>query len=130
MKIYDGGKVISGLIIFLILVTFPVWYNVSNGTAGDKPEPKIITDAKQCVAPTDVMRDTHMEMLNTWRDQVVRHDDRFFVAPDGKRYEMSLSHTCMKCHANKSEFCDRCHNYVGVDPYCWNCHVAPKEVKK
>lgn len=23
---------------------------------------------------------------------------------------------CLGCHTNRQEFCDRCHNYVGVDP--------------
>jgi hypothetical protein len=34
--------------------------------------------------------------------------------------------TCLGCHKNKSEFCDRCHSYSGVDPYCMDCHVLPK----
>jgi len=32
----------------------------------------------------------------------------------------------MKCHTDKAKFCDRCHNYVGVTPNCWDCHVEPK----
>jgi len=35
----------------------------------------------------------------------------------------------MKCHSNKKEFCDKCHNYMAVVPYCWSCHIAPKEEK-
>ena len=27
---------------------------------------------------------------------------------------MSLSNTCLDCHSNKAEFCDRCHNYASV----------------
>jgi hypothetical protein len=42
---------------------------------------------------------------------------------------MSLQNTCMQCHPNKAEFCDRCHNYASVKPYCWDCHVEPKEKK-
>jgi hypothetical protein len=42
---------------------------------------------------------------------------------------MSLQNSCMKCHSNKKEFCDKCHNYVAVKPYCWSCHIAPKEDK-
>jgi hypothetical protein len=33
----------------------------------------------------------------------------------------------MDCHSNKSKFCDQCHNYVDVDPFCWDCHIEPKE---
>ena len=47
---------------------------------------------------------------------------------------MSLSGTahtkdggsCMSCHANKDKFCDRCHDYLAVKPYCWDCHVEPQ----
>ena len=46
----------------------------------------------------------------------------------GKTYNMSLSNTCMDCHDNKAEFCDRCHDYASVRPYCWDCHIEnPKE---
>ena len=46
---------------------------------------------------------------------------------DGKTVTMSLSGTCMSCHPNKKEFCDACHDYLAVSPYCWDCHVEPKE---
>jgi cytochrome c oxidase subunit 2 len=39
---------------------------------------------------------------------------------------MSLQNTCMHCHSNKQKFCDECHTYVAVKPYCWDCHIAPK----
>jgi hypothetical protein len=35
---------------------------------------------------------------------------------------MSLEDTCFKCHSNTSQFCDSCHTYAGVQPYCWDCH--------
>jgi len=124
---YDTGKIIGGLIIFLLLITFPVWYNAIGGKADMMPKPKIVTDAKQCVDDAAFMKTDHMNVLDQWRDLVVRDGLRFINAPDGKRYEMSLSNTCMSCHSNKSEFCDRCHNYLKVDPYCWDCHIEPKE---
>ncbi len=124
---YDAGKIIGGLIIFLILITFPIWYNASSGQTDNVPDPKIITDAKMCVEDAAYMKTNHMNLLNDWRDLVVRDGIRYFDAPDGNRYEMSLSNTCMSCHSNKSEFCDQCHNYLSVDPYCWDCHIEPKE---
>jgi hypothetical protein len=72
------------------------------------------------------MRATHMEMLDEWRDRVVREGERMYQASDGKSYEMSLTHTCLECHSNKAEFCDACHNYTAVTPYCWDCHIDPK----
>jgi hypothetical protein len=56
-----------------------------------------------------------------------------YVAADGKKYNMSLQNECMRCHSNKTQFCDQCHDYAGLTkdatPYCWTCHVAPKENK-
>jgi hypothetical protein len=128
---YDAIKIIGGLIIFLALISSPIWYDMSSGKAEYVPEPKIITTAKQCVMPTEYMRLEHMDLLNTWRDLVVRHGQRVHVSPDGRKYNMSLTKTCMNCHSNKSEFCDVCHNYNGVgQPYCWDCHNVPEEDKK
>jgi hypothetical protein len=38
---------------------------------------------------------------------VVRNAEREFVNPEGKTFNMSLSNTCLDCHSNKAEFCDR-----------------------
>jgi hypothetical protein len=70
-----------------------------------------------------------MDLLMTWRDDVVRRNVRTWTAPNGKAYTASLSGTCLRCHANKAEFCDRCHTYAGVTPYCWDCHVDPASLK-
>lgn len=124
---YDAGKIITGLVVFLALITFPIWYNQASGAAITKPEPKIVTEAKECVAPTEYMRQYHLQLLNQWRDLVVRNGNRVYVGFNGVEHEMSLSNTCMECHSNKAQFCDQCHNYVGVVPYCWDCHIQPKE---
>jgi hypothetical protein len=70
-----------------------------------------------------------MDLLNEWREKVVRDEERIYTSPGGKEFEMSLSNTCTNCHSNKSEFCDRCHDYLGVTPYCWNCHVEPPQME-
>ena len=69
--------------------------------------------------------------LNNWREDVVRRDDRWYVFEvDGVETTVrkSLTETCLSCHSNKTEFCDACHAYTAVTPYCWDCHVIPKEV--
>ncbi len=126
---YDGGKIIFGLIIGVFLVAFPVWYNL--GTAAPKPDIKMPVKEKQCVESKDYMRNKHMQVLDLWRDSVVRTAKRVYVTPDGRTYNMSLQNTCMSpdCHAKKSEFCDQCHNFTDVRPYCWDCHIPPKEKK-
>ncbi len=127
---YDKNKIIIGLIIFFAVLAFPFWYNL--GADVKAPEPKLSAKAQQaktCVADTDYMRKEHMQLLNVWRTEVVRNADREYVNAQGKEYMASLSNTCMDCHDNKAEFCDECHNYASVSPYCWDCHRYPKEKK-
>jgi hypothetical protein len=132
---YNGGKIILGLIVFLAFATFPFYYNI--GKVNAKPELKTDTPAikewvqkygkKECIESKEVMRPEHMQILNNWRDSVVRNGDRIYVSYSGKSFTMSLQNTCMNCHSNKKKFCDQCHNYMAVTPYCWSCHIAPKE---
>jgi hypothetical protein len=126
VKVYDTVKVIVGIAVFLIVVLSPVWYNAITGQAGYTPELKLPLNEKQCVEATPYMRVNHIELLNVWKETVVRTGERAYKATDGKTYTMSLAGTCMKCHSNKADFCDRCHNYTNVQPKCWDCHVAPK----
>jgi hypothetical protein len=126
---YNTGKILTGLLIFLVLITFPIWYNLANGKAGYRPELEKAVKGTQCVRETDYMISHHMDLLNEWRDQVVREDERFEAGVGGVVYERSLTNTCLDCHADKSKFCDQCHTYLGVSPYCWSCHVDPKELE-
>ncbi len=124
---YDKDKVIAGLVIFAVLVSFPFWYNL--GKAAPAPELKLTEKAKEaktCIKSKDAMKTEHMQMLDDWREKVVREGRGVYVAENGKSYEMSLSNTCLDCHSNKAEFCDKCHNYTSVNPYCWDCHIDKK----
>ena len=50
-----------------------------------------------------------------------------YTASDGKKYEKSLTNTCMSCHVSRTEFCVKCHDYAAVkQPKCWDCHNEPK----
>lgn len=134
---FDAGKVIAGLIVFLVLVTAPLWYGALSGRSGEVPQLELaagLTDSAgrvlpdlHCVRDTVSMRAGHMDLLNQWRDDVVRQGERIYTAADGRRFVMSLQNTCLGCHHNKAEFCDRCHDYMSVKPYCWQCHVEPRE---
>jgi hypothetical protein len=126
---HDAGKIIPGLIIFLALLTSPIWYVMVTGQANAAPAIVLPTDQQQCVESTEYMRSSHMEMLNTWRDETVRDSIRTYTAADGRTYDKSLTGTCLNCHSNKSEFCDTCHDYSGVEPNCWDCHVVPEELQ-
>ncbi len=133
MKIYDLGKVVVGLAIFVLVFTFPLFYNMGKATSAPKPDiqtEEIAALAEPfCVEEAATMRTSHMRVLNEWRTSVVRHGNSAAPSFKGVRYEMSLSNSCMKCHSDKAKFCDSCHNYTGVTPYCWDCHFPPKEVK-
>lgn len=124
---YDKGKIISGVVIALVLVTFPLSYLAASGDGGYEPQPVLPTDETKCVEPTEWMIDNHMHLLDEWRNTVVRGDDRVYVASDGTEYTISLTGTCLGCHPDKDEFCDACHDFAGVQPTCWNCHVTGEE---
>ena len=126
---YDKGKILAGLAVFLAMITLPFWYSAARGKAAAKADPVLPKTEKKCVEPRQYMRESHMELLNRWRDAVVREGRRIYIAQDGTRYEMSLHNTCMKCHAERAEFCDKCHTYVGESPYCWDCHLDRKGIK-
>ena len=123
---HDGGKIAFGLAVFVVIVLAPVWGAALKPPA-DRMEPVIVTTAEECVAPRETMRTQHMQILNEWRDTTVRTGVRTYAGRNGEEITMSLSGTCMKCHTNKSEFCDRCHTYLAVSPYCWDCHIEPEE---
>ncbi len=128
----DKSKIIAGIVIFVVVATFPFWLNMFLEKE-PRLEPVLTEKAKAantCVRETKYMTANHMQLLDEWRDTVVRNSERIFVNAEGKEFEMSLSNTCLDCHSNKAEFCDRCHEYASIEPYCWDCHIDnPKETK-
>lgn len=128
----DKKYILAGLAVLVIIVTVPFWINTVNVGAVPETHEAVLTEkakaAKTCVLPKDVMVTDHMQLLDVWRDTVVREAERIYVNAEGKEFNMSLSNTCLDCHSNKAEFCDRCHTYASADPYCWDCHIDnPKE---
>ncbi len=120
----DKKWIIAGIVIFIAIFAFPLWYNM--GKAAPQPELTLTAKAKaaeRCVMPTEYMRAEHMQLLDVWRHNVVRNGKREFVNAEGKAFNMSLTNTCLDCHENKAQFCDKCHNYASVKPYCWDCHL-------
>ena len=100
---------------------------MASGKVDYVPEPEIVTAEKQCVEPTQYMIDNHPDLLDEWRTSVVREDTRIYVASDSQEYDISLTRTCLGCHSNKAQFCDKCHDYVAVVPDCWTCHNIPEQ---
>jgi hypothetical protein len=125
---YDKGKILTGLILFLAVLGTPVWYNAASGTTAAPvlEEPK----GERCVESREFMRANHMALLQSWREDVVRDAHRLHKSADGAECDKSLTRTCLDCHS-KADFCDRCHGYAGVStPYCWNCHAEPAKAKE
>jgi hypothetical protein len=124
---YDGGKIIFGLVLFVGAVTFPAWYSLARGGKAAPPELVLPKNEKQCVESREYIRSRHMELLNEWRDSVVREGNGVYTSrAHGTRHPMKLTGTCLRCHSDRTQFCDRCHGYLAVAPYCWDCHVTPK----
>jgi len=135
-KMYNRSLILAGIIIFIALLAFPVWNHFVFGDQDTAaPEIKLSEKAKaakECVREKEFIKTEHMQLLNEWRDAVVREGRRTYNSPNGKSYNMSLSsgeNSCLGCHENKAEFCDKCHTYASVAPYCWDCHIDPKEKK-
>ncbi len=130
---YDKGKVLIGLAIFVIAALSIVGYNATMGDVDSfrtdgKPGPEKPVGHDKCVKETAYMQTSHMVLLNEWRDEVIREGKRELVETvGGEMVEKSLQNGCMGCHISKVKFCDRCHDYTNVKPYCWDCHLAPVE---
>ncbi len=83
-----------------------------------------------CVLPTAVMLRTHMMLLRSVREEIVRHDAR------DTRFRLT---GCVACHVEHTasgqpipvnapgQFCATCHTYVGVHIDCFACHATVPE---
>ena len=126
----DRIRIIAGLAVFLVLAASPIWYAL--GIAKDASAPAFPSDlelpqnSSECVEDKEYMIANHMDLLNQWRDEVVRQGDDSPIEIGGKPYEKSLTKGCMHCHTSRKNFCTRCHNYANVRPTCWDCHLEPK----
>ena len=121
----DKAKIVVALAVFVVLALFPVWYAV--GSSGDSSAPDLVLPPDgACVEPKEYMIGNHMNLLNDWRDAVVRDGQKEYTSSSDKKYVMSLTGTCMSCHTSRETFCRRCHEYANVEPGCWDCHLEPK----
>ena len=97
----DRAKIAAGLALFVAVALFPVWQRAAVGTPA-RPEPKIAKPQTQCVAQRGTMRVSHMQVLDGWRDGVVRTGIRTERTADGRAVTRSLGGTCLECHSNVS----------------------------
>lgn len=128
------NMIMAGLVVFVLAVLSPFWFNLITTTHA-APKPELLgkaATAKKCVMDKYEMRAEHMYLLDVWRDSVVRDGDRKYTGTNSETFDMSLStgeNSCLGCHEDKAKFCDSCHDYASVSPYCWDCHTNPKEIE-
>ncbi len=89
---YNKTFVIPGLIILLLLMLSPVLYNL-NAAPANLPETSMANHPYPTSTPMDEWKAGHMTYVNA--ESIAK---------------------CKGCHANTVEFCDKCHEYVGVRP--------------
>jgi predicted CXXCH cytochrome family protein len=82
------------------------------------------------VRPKDFMRRNHMELIKHQRDLTVRQ---------GIRATSDSLAACIACHVKhdaagkpipvnaEGQFCNRCHEYLAVQPDCFGCHSTVPE---
>lgn len=127
---YNPKAVIIGIVIFVAIFSSPFWMSWI-GQNYTKTGVTLPANEKTCIEDTEFMRAQHMRLLDEWRDQALRQENRVYVsALNGKKWVISLQNTCMKCHTNYTEFCEKCHVANSVYPYCWTCHIIPTEGKR
>jgi hypothetical protein len=109
--------------VLLVASAFAAVAAAAHADGGRVPLPKLTVDkATVCVAPPEVMRRTHMEMLKHRRERTVH---------EGVRGGDNALTRCLECHAGRTTgaavgspdaFCQSCHDYVGVKLDCFDCH--------
>ena len=127
---YNAKAVIIGIVIFVAVFSSPFW---TSWIGQDYTKTGVVLPAgeKECIEDTEFMRAQHMRLLDEWRDQTLREENRVYEsALNGKKWVISLQNTCLKCHSNYAEFCEKCHVANSVYPYCWTCHIIPTEGKR
>jgi hypothetical protein len=93
--------------------------------AGESRVPKpalTIENPGECVAPPEVIRRNHMDLLKHQRDETMHQ---------GQRGAKNSLNACIDCHASRKtgsvlgsneNFCQGCHAYVAVKLDCFECH--------
>jgi len=142
----DAGKIVIGIVIFLGLLTIPIWVTQASGNADYVPEPQVDMEVVEnfmaknypdvvydgeCVESLDYMRVNHMKLLIDWRQWSVRTDTEgdpgvsYYTATDGTKWYMGFAKTCLGCHNDRDVFCNQCHDYTATQTNCWDCHSDP-----
>ena len=66
------------IVVFVAVMLSPVWMGMAGKADTPKPEitKELKAEGKKCVRSAAWMRANHMQLLDEWRDEVVRDSDR------------------------------------------------------
>ena len=115
----EKGAGVTMMAILLLALLAPIVYSwASHGLFSGSTMPELVkpSGATQCVEETAYMRANHMNLLMHERTDAVR---------EGVRTAKHSLNNCKNCHEKRAEFCDRCHDYAGASPECFECHYLP-----
>lgn len=138
----DAGKVIGGIIVFLALLSIPIWVTQAAGNANEVAnpvvDPEVVNDFMAenypddvadyesfiesnenydgCIESTDYMRLNHMKLLMNWRQWSVRDDTKGDLGVSTYTSE----ETGIEWFMSLTETCLGCHN--DRDIFCNQCH--------
>lgn len=113
------------------LISVCLLCSLSGPLLADVPRPVVQVNSAgdACIAAPDVMRREHPALLSHQRDRALRQ---------GIRGEKVSLNGCIECHASpkngsvlgsSENFCQSCHQYVGIQLDCFECH-QPAPTKK
>jgi len=121
--------ILSSVAIFAIVALGPFVINTATGhllKGVDGPNPTPAMSGDECLRPADEMRAHHMNYLHSVMDSM-RHMWASGIDMGEASIETDFSFDkCQECHPTRGDFCDRCHDFVGVVPKCWECHDYPQ----
>ena len=80
---YNAKAVILGILVFAVLFSTPFWANFGGTKDYKRPAIVLPQNEKECVEPVEFMRAEHMYLLNEWRDQALRYENRTYVSSTG-----------------------------------------------
>ena len=107
---YNAKAVILGILVFAVLFSTPFWANFGGTKDYKRPAIVLPQNEKECVEPVEFMRAEHMYLLNEWRDQALRYENRTYVSSTGKKWTIATD-TVFK----PFEYTDASGNFVGID---------------
>ena len=106
---YNAKAVILGILVFAVLFSTPFWANFGGTKDYKRPAIVLPQNEKECVEPVEFMRAEHMYLLNEWRDQALRYENRTYVSSTGKKWTISLQNTSLNTNSKNEENCNNSH---------------------